>query len=77
MLTGDEGRGLTSLEINGGLARSSVEIGDVEGAVQHLNHLMENLSNGSLVARVEGIIGLLGSGELPDAPMELEELIRN
>jgi hypothetical protein len=30
-----------------------------------------------MVARVEGIIGLLGSGELPDAPMELEELIRN
>ncbi len=77
MLTGNEGHGLTSLETNGGLARSSVEIGDVEEAVQHLKHSMENLSNGSLVARVEGIIGLLGSGELPDAPMELEELIRN
>ena len=77
MLTGNEGRALTSLEINGGLARPSVEIGDVEGAVHHLNHLMEILSNGSLVARVEGIIGLLGSGELPDEAMDLEKLNRN
>ncbi len=76
MLTGTEGRGLTPLEINGGLARSSVEIGDVDGALHHLEHLSDGLSNGSLTVQIAEIRSLLESRNLPAAARALEEMTR-
>jgi hypothetical protein len=77
MLTGDTGRGLTSVDISGGLARSSVQSNDVDGAVHHLDHLSDTLSAGTIVDRIATIKRLLDSGNLPDAVAELDQLIEN
>ena len=77
MLTGDTGRGLTSVDISGGLARSSVQSSDVDGAVHHLDHLLDTLSAGTIVDRIGTIKGLLDSGNFPDAVEILDRLIAN
>ena len=75
MLAGVEVEDLTSSEMHASLARSSVLIDDVEGALHHLEHVMEQLSGDPAVAdQVAEIRGLLESGNISDAAHELEEL---
>ena len=75
MLAGVQLDDLTPSEMHASLARSSVLIDDIEGAVHHLEHLMEALSGDQAVAsQVTEIRGLLESGELGDAAHELEKL---
>lgn len=77
MLTGDTGRGLTSVDISGGLARSSAQSGDVDGAMHHLDHLLDTLSAGTISDQIGTINSLLDSGNLPDAVEELDRLIKD
>ena len=77
MLTGDTGRGLTSVDISGGLVRSSVQSGDVDGAMHHLDHLLDKLSAGTISDQIGTINSLLDSGNLPDAVEELDRLIKD
>jgi hypothetical protein len=77
MLTGDESRGLTSLDISGGLARSSLQSNDIGGAVHHLDHLLDTLSAGTIVDRIGAIKRLIDSGNLSDAVEDLDQLIKN
>ena len=75
MLAGVQVEDLTPSEMHARLARSSVLIDDVEGALHHLDHVMEQLSGDPAVAdHVAEIRGLLESGEMRDAAHELEEL---
>ena len=75
MLAGVQVDDLTPSEMHASLARSSVLIDDIDGALHHLEHLMEALSADPAVAsQVAQIRGLLESGEIGDAAHELEEL---
>ena len=75
MLAGVQLDDLTPSEMHASLARSSVLIDDIEGALHHLEHLMEALSGDQAVAsQVAEIQGLLASGDLGDAAHELEKL---
>ena len=75
MLAGVQLDDLTPSEMHASLARSSVLIDDIEGALHHLEHLMEALSGDQAVAsQVAEIQGLLASGEIDDAAHELEKL---
>ena len=77
MLTGDTGRGLTSFDISGGQARSSVSSNGVACAVHHLDHLLDTLNAGTFVDRSGTIKNSLDSGNLSDAIEELDQLIEN
>lgn len=75
MLAGVQVDDLTPSEMHASLARSSVLIDDIDGALHHLNHLMERMSgNQAAASRVSEIRDLLESGETADAAHELEEL---
>ncbi len=75
MLAGVQVDDLTASEMHASLARSSVLIDDIDGALHHLDHLMEALSGDPAVAsQVAEIRGLLESGDISDAAHELEEL---
>ena len=75
MLAGVQVDDLTPSEMHASLARSSVLIDDIDGALHHLDHLMEALNADPAVAsQVAEIRGLLESGEISDAAHELEEL---
>ncbi len=75
MLAGVQVDDLTPSEMHASLARSSVLIDDIDGALHHLDHLMERLSgNQATASAVAEIRDLLESGNLSDAAHELEEL---
>ena len=66
---------LTPSEMHASLARSSVLIDDTDGALHHLDHIMEGMNGGPAVAsRIAEIRDLLESGDVSEAAHELEEL---
>ena len=76
MLAGVEVNDLTPSEMHASLARSSVLIEDIEGALHHVEHLTDRLSGESEIAsQVEEIRDLLESGDYDEAAHELEGLI--
>lgn len=75
MLAGVQVADLTPSEMHAGLARSSVLIDDIDGALHHLDHFMERMSGDQAAADlVAEIRDLLESGNISDAAHELEEL---
>ena len=75
MLAGVQVEELTPSEMHASLARSSVLIDDIDGALHHLEHLMEALSGDAAIAgQVAEIRDLLEAGNVSDAAHELEEL---
>ena len=75
MLAGVQVEDLTPSEMHASLARSSVLIDDIDGALHHLVHVMEAISGDSAIAsQVAEIRDLLDSGNISDAAHELEEL---
>lgn len=75
MLAGVQVEDLTPSEMHASLARSSVLIDDIDGALHHLDHIMERLSRDPAVeGRVAEIRDLLESGDISDAAHELDEL---
>ena len=75
MLAGVQVDDLTPSEMHASLARSSVLIDDIAGALHHLEHFMDRMSGDQAVAdHVAEIRELLESGNTSDAAHELEEL---
>lgn len=75
MLAGVQVDDLTPSEMHASLARSSLLIDDITGALHHLDHVMEQLSGDPAVANhVAEVRELLESGNISDAAHALEEL---
>ncbi|NQW21850.1 MAG: cytochrome c [SAR202 cluster bacterium] len=75
MLAGIQVEDLTPSEMQASLARSSVLVDDIEGALHHLDHLMEQMSGDPAVAsQVAEIREYLEAGNIDGAAHELEEL---
>jgi len=75
MLIGTAGAGLTPLDIHPGLARSSINVGDLDDVSHHLDHILEDVNGGTLTADVAEIRRLLELGELADATNKLQALM--
>ena len=75
MLAGIQVDDLTPSEMHASLARSSVLVEDINGALHHLDHIMERMGGdpaaASLVAEIRD---LLESGDIGDAAHELDDL---
>lgn len=75
MLAGVQVEDLTPSEMQASLARSSALVDDIEGALHHLDHLMEQMSGDPVIAsQVAEIREFLESENLDGAAQELEEL---
>lgn len=75
MLAGVQVDDLTPSEMHASLARSSALIDDIDGAMHHLDHIVERLSGDlAFENRVAEIRNLLESGDISEAAHELEEL---
>ena len=75
MLSGVQVDDLTPSEMHASLARSSVLIDDINGALHHLDHIMERLTGDSAFeSKVGEIRDLLEFGDISEAAHELEEL---
>ena len=75
MLSGVQVDDLTPSEMHASLARSSVLIDDINGALHHLDHIMERLTGDSAFeSKVAEIRDLPESGDISEAAHELEEL---
>jgi hypothetical protein len=63
------------LDIHPGLARSSINAGDLDDVSHHLDHILEDVNGGTLIADVAEIRRLLELGELADATNKLQALM--